>query len=180
MSRAWTAALAILVCAAAVIAVAGCGQSDEKDVVEGEPVELGDLRINVQLTRFLNPSDNEDSEYLAGQPDPPNGKIYLAVFMQISNEGDSDATLPDASGLVLRDTTGVTYEPINTDNPFALQLGGTIPAGSEIPAPNTAAANGPIGGSMVLYLIDEASEQNRPLELEINADGERGTVKLDI
>ena len=38
------------------------------EVVEGEPLELGELDYNVQITRFLNPDDAEDAEYLVGQP----------------------------------------------------------------------------------------------------------------
>ena len=56
------------------LGVVACGySSDSKDVVEGEPVELGELKFNVTFSRFLNPADNEDSAYLVGQAPPPEG-----------------------------------------------------------------------------------------------------------
>ena len=48
--------------------VAACGAEEETElvdgeeihsVVEGEPLELGDLGFNVALTRFLNPEDTD-------------------------------------------------------------------------------------------------------------------------
>lgn len=43
------------------LAIAACGEEETHEVVEGEPLELGELSYNVQLTRFLNPDDPEDS-----------------------------------------------------------------------------------------------------------------------
>ena len=158
----------------------GCGEEHESEVVEGEPIELGDLRFNVQLTRYLNPENVEDAEYLQGLPTPPGEKGYLAVFMGVENEGDEDLALPGASEMEVKDTSGATYEPIETESLFALDLGGTIEAGGEAPAGDTAAANGPVQGAFVLFLLDDAAAQNRPLELEVEADGEHGVIELDI
>ncbi|HEU4980337.1 MAG TPA: hypothetical protein VFT14_03905 [Solirubrobacterales bacterium] len=61
-----------LVLALALVGVAGCGGEEEShEAEEGVPIELGELEFNVQLSRFLNPSDAQDSEYLAGQQVPP-------------------------------------------------------------------------------------------------------------
>jgi hypothetical protein len=169
--------------------VAACGTEEEHEtsngkellfVVEGEPLELGDLHINVQLTRFLNPNDTEDSEYLEGLPEPPSGQDYLAVFMEIENEGDEDLRLPAATEIEVEDTTGKVFEPIETESVFALDLGGPIGAGGEAPAPDTAASSGPVQGSIVLFLVDRGVSENRPLELKILADGEEGLIELDI
>ena len=47
--------------------------------------------------------------------------------------------------------------------------------------PNSIAADGPTQGSLILFLIEEASTENRPLELEIPLpSGEVGVVELDI
>jgi hypothetical protein len=172
--------IALLIAVLGVAAV-GCGEEAEKDVVEGEPLELGDLRFNVQLTRFLNANDREDSEYLSGQQvPPPAGKLYLGVFMEVENEGDEEARLPGVSGLSVVDTTGAAYPPTPSETDFALDLGGTIPAHDEIPAADTAAASGPVQGSIVIFLVEESASENRPLELEINYEGEDGTIELDI
>ena len=174
-------AIAAAICLALIAVVAACGgEQQESHVVEGEPIELGELRINVQLTRFMNPALPDDGEYLVGQPPPPPGKDYLAVFMGIENEGDDPVRLPTAEQLEIVDTTDAVFHPIESESPFALPLGEPVPGGGEIPATDTAAASGPIQGSFVLFLLDEAAAENRPLELEIEADGEKGTVELDI
>jgi hypothetical protein len=175
-------ALAIALSLAVVLVGAtGCGEEEKTHVVEGEPLELTDLRLNVQITRFLNPSDPEDGNYLAGQQvPPPAGKEYLGVFIEIDNEGSEDARLPTAADLSVVDTTGQAYEALESDSPFALDLGGNIDAHSEVPAPDTPAASGPTQGSIVLFLVPANVGENRPLELEISYRGEDGTIELDI
>src|SRR4051795_3605233 len=80
---------------AAVIAVgvllAGCDTAPENanQVTEGQGMKLGDLLYNVQITRILNPADQEDEAYLVGQPTPGPDQYYLAVFMAIDNDGDT-------------------------------------------------------------------------------------------
>lgn len=162
--------------------IAGCGNSNEEDelqAVEGEPLELGTLLYNVQITRFLNPSNPEDRGYVEGLPDAESGKDYLAVFMRIQNEGDEAQSIP--SSFTIKTSRDETFEPVETENPFALPFGAEIPPGGQLPAIDSAAASGPIKGSMVLYLIDTTATENRPLELEIpGPDGENGTIELDI
>jgi hypothetical protein len=180
--RGRTGVLAIALSLAVVlVGAAGCGEEEKKDVVEGEPLELSDLKLNVQITRFLNPSDREDGNYLAGQQvPPPAGQEYLGVFIEIDNEGSEDARLPTAADLSVVDTTGQAYEALDSDSPFALDLGGNIDAHSEVPAPDTPAASGPTQGSIVLFLVPANVGENRPLELEISYQGEDGTIELDI
>jgi hypothetical protein len=180
--RGRTGALAIALSLAVVlVGAAGCGEEEKENVVEGEPLELSDLKLNVQITRFLNPSDREDGDYLAGQQvPPPAGQEYLGVFIEIDNEGSEDARLPTAADLSVVDTTGQAYEALDSDSPFALDLGGNIDAHSEVPAPDTPAAGGPTQGSIVLFLVPANVGENRPLELEISYRGEDGTIELDI
>lgn len=182
-----------LACTLAALALTlgavACGTEEETElvdgrevafVVEGEPIELGDLRFNVQITRFLNPNDTEDGEYLEGLPEPPPGQDYLAVFMEVENEGDEVLRLPSAEEMEIMDTTGAVYEPVEAESVFGLDLGGPIPAGETAPATDTAAASGPVKGAFALFLVDQAVNENRPLELEILADGEEGIIELDI
>lgn len=171
------------ICVAALLGVAGvgvaCGAEEEIDVVEGEPLELGELSYNVQLTRFLNRNDREDRAYLAGQPPAPTDSDYLAVFMEIENEGSEPQQLPSA--LRIEDTRDNVFTSTDSDSPFALDLGAEVEPGAELPAPDTAAASGPIQGAMVLFLIDRVAIANRPLELEIPFSEETvGRVELDI
>jgi hypothetical protein len=175
-------ALAIALSLAVVlVGAAGCGEEETTEVVEGEPLELGELKFNVQITRFLNHNDREDGDYLEGQQvPPPAGQDYLGVFIEIDNEGSEDARLPTAADLSVVDTTGVAYEALASESPFALDLGGNIDGHSEVPAPDTPASSGPTQGSVVLFLVPSNIGENRPLELEVSYRGEDGTIELDI
>lgn len=185
-NRAFVALLAI---AALSTGAAACGASEETElvdgeeihsVVEGEPLELGDLLFNVTLTRFLNPEDTEDAEYLRGLPPPPPGKDYLAVFMAVENEGDEERLLPSRPEVRVEDTTGAEYSPVEVRSVFGLELGGIIEAHGEAPAPDTAAASGPTKGAIILFLVDQEVSANRPLDMIILAEGEEGLIRLDI
>jgi len=175
---------AALVLAAALIAgvlLSGCETDPESDlsVEEGQPMRLGELLYNVQISRFLNPSDPEDKAYLAGQAAPPRDKLYFGVFLLIENESDSAQEVP--TGFEVVDTEGTRFEPLPSQSLFALQLGGRVPANAQLPEAESTAANGPIEGAMVLFLIDEAATEDRPLTLDIpSSAGSVGEVELDI
>jgi hypothetical protein len=171
----------VLLCALAVLGVAGCGNDLGKEADEGVPIKLGDLEFNVQETRFLNPAQSDDKEYLEGQQLPtPAGKSYLGVFLTIKNTGDNPVRAPTDAEMSVVDTTGVAYQAIPSHTDFAAPLGSTLASGADIPAPGTAAANGPTQGSLVLFLVDEGVSENRPLKLEIDTQGETGEITLDI
>ena len=49
------------------------------------------------------------------------------------------------------------------------------------PPPDTAAASGPIQGSLILFKLTNDSLQNRPLKLEIEQEGfESAEIDLDL
>jgi hypothetical protein len=174
-----TGALAVAIALALV--GAGCGAEELKETDEGVPLTLGDLEINVQLTRFLNPADPEDAEYLAGQQlPPPAGKSYLAVFLTMKNTGDASIRLPGAAEMSIVDTTGASYQASPSSTDYAVPLGAPVSGGGEVPEPGTAGASGPTQGSIVLFLVDDGINENRPLDLEVQFQGETGTVELDI
>jgi len=171
----------VLLGALAVLGVAGCGNDLSKEADEGIPIQLGNLKLIVQETRFLNPSQPDDKEYLEGQQVPaPQGKSYLGVFLTIHNSGDSAARVPTNAQMSVVDTTGAAYASIPSHTDFAAPLGSTLAGGADIPAPGTAAANGPTQGALVLFLVPEGISENRPLKLEIEAQGETGEITLDI
>ena len=64
------AALALAAALLVGVVLSGCNTNPESDlsVDEGQPVKLGDLLYNVEISRFLNPRDPEDRAYLAGSP----------------------------------------------------------------------------------------------------------------
>jgi hypothetical protein len=180
MNRTATQLLLIALALISLGAVAGCGnEENELQTEEGEPLELGDLRYNVQITRFLNPDSVEDRAYLEGQPVPPLGEDYLAVFIRIQNEGEEAERIP--SQFPIQNNREQEFEALEIENPFALELGAEIPAGGQLPTIDSPAASGNIKGSRLLYLVEEEATENRPLELEIEGpDGESGTIELDI
>ena len=153
--------------------------SESRSVKEGEPVTLGDLQYNVQITRYLNPADVEDKSYLRGAPPLPNADYYLGVFMSVKNNGGTTQALPQ--DFTVTDTDGNTYHATPLANDFALQLGSHVAANGQVPVPDSAAASGPIEGSMILFLINQSAAENRPLKLEIpSSSGGPGEVELDL
>lgn len=177
LGAAWVLAATLIV----GVVLSGCETNPESTLSaeEGQPMKLGDLLYNVQISRFLNPRDPEDKAYLAGQPPPPNNKLYLGVFMVIENEADTAQDVPVDFRVV--DTEGTEFNPIPSNSLFALQLGGKVAANEQLPEPESTAANGPIQGAMVLFLIDEATTEDRPLTLDIpSSAGSAGEVELDI
>jgi hypothetical protein len=160
---------------------AGCGSSDDDSthVKEGEPLTLGPLKYNVLISRILNINDQEDSAYLVGQPPPPPNAFYFGVFMQVENP--TDTAQPIAGDYEITDTLHHRYKPVPSHGLFALDLGGTAPANGQLPEPETMAANGPIQGSMVLFLVNDSASENRPLVLQITSpSGESGEIELDL
>jgi hypothetical protein len=179
MRRARPISLALAALAATFV-VAGCGSSDnETSVKEGAPLHLGDLSYNVVISRPMNPSDVEDKDYLQGAPSLPNDQFYLGIFIQIHNSGDSSQNVPTDFKVI--DTAGDSWTAVPLHNPFALDLGSPIGGGGSLPSAESAAANGPIGGSLVLFLVDQTATENRPLELEVpSTGGEAGRIELDL
>src|SRR5438067_2229992 len=149
------------------ILLSGCNTNPEAttNVSEGEGMQLGELLYNVQITRYLNPADAEDRAYVAGQPPLRPNQYYLGVFMQIQNKSSSAQPLPSNFRVV--DTVGTRFKPVPSKSLFALKLGGNVAGNGVVPAPETTAANGPIQGSMVLFRINSAAIQDRPLTLDI-------------
>jgi hypothetical protein len=173
----------IALCLLAAILVAGalgaCGNDEEEtQVAEGEPLELGGLSYNVQLTRFLNPDDPEDAEYLVDQPAPKPETYYLGVFMVVGNE--SDEPLPSAGSYTVIDTINTQYKPLPTDSPYALDVGTEVPAEGELPLPDTTAQTGPNEGSLLIFRVEDDVSENRPLRLKISGPSGTGEVLLDI
>jgi hypothetical protein len=170
-----------LALALGLLGVAGCGNDVGKEADEGVPIKLGDLQFNVSETRFLNPSQPDDKDYLAGQQVPlPSSKAYLGVFLTIHNEGDHAVTLPTYAETSVVDTTGAAYQAVPSTTPFAAPLGTQLAGSGDIPAPDTPAANGPTQGALVIFLVDQGVTENRPLKLEIHYQGETGEITLDI
>lgn len=182
LMRTRIAALALGLLTAVVLtgALSACGDngSEESLVAEGEPIEISGLEYNVQITRFLNADDTEDKEYLVGMPPAPVGKEYLGVFMVVTNK--TDEARPSATNFVVNDTLNNTYDFIESESPYALDIGADVPGNGQLPNVDSTAGTGPNQGSLLIFLVDDSVSDNRPLELDIQTFGGDGKVTLDI
>lgn len=165
---------------ASLVAFSGCGAEEEEfHGVEGEPLELGELLYNVQITRFLNPDSIPDSNYLEGAEPLAEGEQYLAVFVRIINEGTEIETVPE--GFEIESSRDETFEAMAIENAFAMPFGAEIAGEGQVPEIGSPAASGPIKGSMILFAIPEEATEDRPFELLIEGpSGEPGVVELDL
>jgi hypothetical protein len=171
--------LAALLLVAAAFAISACGySSDSKEVVEGEPVELGELQYNVVFSRFLNPNDNEDSAYLVGQPAPTPAHTYFGVFLEVQNESEEPQTLADS--FTITDAGDQTFEAIPSESLYALPFGGKVKSQEQIPILDSTPEQGPIEGSIVLFELPASASESRPLTLSIPGPDGPATVTLDL
>jgi len=171
--------IAALALFAVALTLAACGSSNEsKDVAEGEPVKLGELEYNVVFSRFLNPSDSEDSAYLVGQPETPPGSTYFGVFIEVQNKSEETQTLADS--LTITDADHETFEAIPSKSLYALPFGGRVESQEQIPILDSTPQQGPIEGSLVLFELPASASENRPLTLSIPGPDGPGTVTLDL
>jgi hypothetical protein len=175
--------------AAFAVVLAGCGNKTALTTVadtEGIYVDVGGLTYQVQLSRFLNPGDVEDKQYLQGLPagvpaQLPGDEIWFGVWMRVKNY--SDPALTPTNEFVITDTEKNQFRPVPLDtatNPFVYEPI-LLQHAQVLPTPDTAAASGPIQGSLILFRLKTDSLQNRPLILTIEQGGtEPGEVDLDL
>ena len=180
--------LALLTVAVLAVALSACGNKQKVTTsasTEGTYLDVGPMKYQVQISRLLNPTDREDREYLqflpAGQKLAPNEQ-WFAVFMRVQNE--SDKVQKAADQYSIKDTEGTVFHPIPLprQNVFAYQADKVGPH-DVLPLANTAAAQGTIQGSLLLFKIPVKNFENRPLELDIQnsaVPGKRATVDLDV
>jgi hypothetical protein len=171
---------AVLALAVTALALSACGySSDSKDVVEGEPVKLGELQYNVVFSRFLNPSDSEDSAYLVGQPEPPEGHSYFGVFFQVQNESDEPQPLPRS--FEITDAGHQAFHSLASESLYAFPFEGEVEPEEQIPVLDSTPQQGPIEGSLVIFNLPASASENRPLTLHIpGAEPESAEVTLDL
>ena len=167
-----------------VLALAGCGNKhayNQFAETEGVYVDVGNLVYQVQMSRFLSPGDREDREYLEGLPAgaaTTADEIWFGVWMRVKNY--SNETLERATDIFVVDADEKRFSPIPVDNAFSYRAG-NLTADQVYPLPDTAAASGPIQGSLILFKLTNNALQNRPLRLEIEQDGaEPAEIELDL
>jgi hypothetical protein len=178
------------VLAIALVGVAaGCGSETTATVAdtEGLYLDINGLKYQIQMSRYMNPDDVEDSEYFIGLPEstPPATaeETWFGVWVRVENTSETE-TLPAASRWEIHDTQDNVYRPIPIDgdiNPFVF-IPVDVPPKTVIPLASSAAGQGPIQGSLLLFKLKNESLQNRPLELRFSngGGGQEGVYDLDV
>jgi hypothetical protein len=173
--------VACLVALAAPAALGACGGSDEQGIdepaSEGLAIELGGVDYTVFITRELNPKITPDSAYVTDEAPP--GEALYGVFLRACNVSkDRRAT---ASDFTVHDNQNNSFQPesLPEDNQFAYNAR-TLDPEECIPEAGSVAQLGPTAGSMLLFKLPLENTENRPLELEIEQNGEKRTFELDI
>jgi hypothetical protein len=174
---------------ALVALAAGCGSESTAVVAdtEGLYLDINGLKYQIEMSRYMNQNDVEDKEYLVGLPagmeQPTADETWFGVWVRVENTSESE-TRRAASRWEIVDTQENVYRPIpvNADiNPFVYQAV-DVPPKTVIPLPSSAAGQGPVQGSLLLFKLKLESLQNRPLELKFSngGTGQEGTYDLDL
>src|SRR4029077_9070018 len=113
----------------------------------------------VVSSRSLNPNDNEDSAYLVGQPELPEGHSYFGVFLEVQNESEEPQTLADS--FTITDVGHETFDAIPSKSLYALPFGGEVESQEQVPVLDSTPQQGPIEGSLVLFELPTSAPENR-------------------
>ena len=138
------------------------------------------------MSRYLNPNDVEDREYLIGLPAgtrPAGRPTRSGSASGCGSRTTSDETRRRPTTCEIHDTQENVYRPIplDADQPVRLPGRSTCRADTVLPLPTRAAGQGPIQGSLLLFKLKTDSLQNRPLELRLSkASGRPRPANLDL
>jgi hypothetical protein len=182
--------LVVLAVLLVALVATGCGDSESVQTTaenEGLYLDIGDLTYQIEMSRYMNVNDVEDSEYLKGLPSstaqPRADEVWFGVWVRVQNQ--TDKALRSADTWEIHDTQNKVYRPIPIDtniNPFAFKIGTEVPPQTILPLSSSAAGQGPIQGSLLLFKLKADSLQNRPLQLKFSngQQGQTGTYDLDV
>ena len=183
--------LRIVLATALVLLAGGCGSGTgvvTTAETEGLYLDINGLKYQIEMSRYMNQNDVEDSEYLVGLPEgteePAADETWFGVWVRVENTSE-DETRPAANQWEIHDTQENVYRPIPIDteiNPFVFEPGVDVPPMTVLPLATSAAGQGPIQGSLLLFKLQVDSLQNRPLELKFSNGGGStvGTYDLDV
>jgi hypothetical protein len=182
--------LRIALSTALVVLAAGCGSGTGQVTsaeTEGLYLDINGLKYQIEMSRYLNPADVEDREYLVGLPEGTEelgaDEIYFGVWVRVENTSE-DETRPAANVWEIHDTQENVYRPLSVDgdvNPFVFEPV-DVPPLTVLPLATSAAGQGPTQGLLLLFKLKIDSLQNRPLELRFSNGGgsTEGTYDLDV
>lgn len=172
----------------AALTAAGCGGHQGQRTsaeTEGLYLDVGEMTYQVQISRYMNPADQEDRAYFAGMPEGaaqlPGDEAWFGVFLRVQNETEEPHRA--AGNIVIEDTQEKKYRPVGLgdENLFAYRAD-IVPPESVSPQADTIAGQGPVAnGRLVLFRLKIETLQNRPLRMLISEGaGEPSEVILDV
>jgi hypothetical protein len=178
-------ALSLLAVALLGVAVSACGHtstttststSGPTKVAEGEPVTLDGLQFTI-TARYLNPHNNQDAAYIAGEPAPSEGLRYAGVYVEVQNEGAEPRPFPT---MLVRDAVGTEHAAFPATTPYARHFGEVVKPHETQPALDST-GQGPAKPSLLLFRLSPATDKP-PLTLHIQSfkEGSEATVTLDL
>jgi hypothetical protein len=141
-------------------------------------IELDGVQYNVFITRQLNPNITPDDAYVSDNAAP--GQTLYGVFIEVCNASEEQRT--PSEEFVILDNQDNRFEPeeLPEDNQFAYHAR-TLDPDECIPEAGSVAQLGPTEGSMLLFELPLETTENRPLELEVEGEGDgKLTFELDI
>jgi len=172
------------------IGLGGCGRTTLTGVTQDqlsaglEPYfNVGAITYQVQVSRQLNPFDDEDVQYLAGVKDAQDlaaNQLWYGVFLWAKNQ--TSQTRDTADRFLLVDSEGTVYTPtaLNASiNPYAWTTQALSQNETE-PAPDSIASDGSAGGGLILFKVKDSVYANRPLTLEIFQPGDPTPAKVSL
>jgi len=168
--------------------LAACGKSNHPTTAEndGVYVEAGPITYQLQVSRELNQYAVEDKQYLAGLTPAESlvspTQFWYMVSLWAKNQTNHPAVTSD--NFVIVDTQGTRYYPVAVSpslNPYVWTAQALAPGAIE-PGPDTAASFGPTQGGLLLFKLNTAVYDNRPLTLVIRGQTGKvwGTISLDL
>jgi len=182
--------LALGLVAIAATAASGCGDK-QATVTAGESeaiyVTLGNLQYQVQMSRQLNPVDAGDRDLLAGiaPTDASLGTedLWFGVWVRVTNSSDSIAPTADEFKIIDTHDDEFMPLPVSGSNKLVFRTAPVLANGGQYPYPNSAAANLPTTGAILIFKLPHSALDYRPLELEIRSSavpGKKASVTLDV
>ena len=117
-------------------------RSSATEAVEGEPIELAELDLQRPDHPLPEPRRHRGLRVPgAASRRRARGTSYLGVFMVIENE--TEEAHPSATNYTSSTRSIKSTRSLESESPYALEIGAEVPAEGQIPIPNTTAATGP-------------------------------------
>jgi hypothetical protein len=180
MPRSMVRLAACLLALAAPFGLLACGDDEQgidEPAREGLAIGMGGIDYTVFITRELNPKITPDNAYVTDEAPP--GEALYGIFLRACNTTDEQRDAAADFKVTDNQNNEFEPEPLPADNHFAYTPI-TLDPNECIPEAGSVAQLGPTAGSMLLFKFPLENTENRPLELEIEQNGEKRTFELDI